>query len=272
MSGSEQRQAIETLQGMGLSERDACKWSGVSRRVAQYQAKQPEHDAELEGRIRQVMKDHPEYGYRQMAGFLKESEDRVRRLWERLGLQCQKPRKSRRKREVSLNPRPHRAEHPDHVWSYDMMHDRLFDGSFYRLLNVIDEFTRACLTIYVARSIKSADVIGVLWEVMKASGRKPKFLRSDNGSEFTAQDVTDWLAVQNVGPAFIDPGSPWQNGFVESFNGKLRGELLKREWFHSLVEADVVIQQWRQYYNDERPHSALGRLSPTRFAATQIVV
>ena len=242
----------------------------MTRRVARYRATQSERDAKLEARIREVMKDHPEYGYRQMAGFLKESEDRVRRLWERLGLQSQKPRKSRRKREVSLNPRPHRAEHRDHVWSYDMMHDRLFDGSFYRLLNVIDEFTRECLTIYVARAIKSEDVIRVLWEVMKASGRKPTFLRSDNGSEFTAQAVTDWLAVQKVGPAFIDPGSPWQNGFVESFNGKLRGELLKREWFHSLIEADVVIQQWRQYYNDERPHSSLGRLSPTRFAATQM--
>ena len=153
-----------------------------------------------------------------------------------------------------------------------MMHDCLFDGSFYRLLNVIDEFTRECMTIYVARSIKSADVIRVLWEVMKTSGRKPKYLRSDNSAEFTAKGVTDWLAAQKVGPAFIDPGSPWQNGFVESFNGKVRLELLKREWFHSLVEADVVIQQWHQYYNDERPHSALGRLSPTRFAATQIVI
>ena len=272
MNGPEQREAVKTLQAKGLSERAACRWSGITRRVAQYEAKQPQRDAELADRIGQVIKDHPEFGYRQMAGFLKVREDRVRRLWVQLGLQCQKPRKARRKPAVSLNARPHRAEHPDHVWSYDMMHDRLFDGSPYRLLNVIDEFTRECLTIYIARAIQSSDVIRVLWEVMKTTGRKPEYLRSDNGSEFTAKAVIDWLARQQVGPAFIDPGSPWQNGFIESFNGKVRQELLKREWFHSLVEAHVIIQRWRHYYNDERPHSALGRMSPTQFAATQIVI
>lgn len=269
MNGQEQRQAVAELQAKGLSQRTACEMSGVTRRVAQYRAKQSERDSILETQIRTALKAHPEFGYRQMAGFIHVSEDRVRRLWERLGLKCEKPKKSRRKVEPSLEPRPHRAEYRDHVWSYDFMHDRLFDRSAYRLLNVLDEYTRECLTIHVSRSIKSEHVIQVLWEVMNATGRKPKFLRSDNGAEFTALAVTHWLAAQQVGSAFIDPGSPWQNGFLESFNGKLRVELLKREWFHSVEEAGIMIEQWRLYYNNDRPHSALGRLSPAQFAATQ---
>jgi transposase InsO family protein len=269
LNGQEQRQAVAELQAKGLSQRTACEMSGVTRRVAQYRAKQSERDSILETQIRTALKAHPEFGYRQMAGFIHVSEDRVRRLWERLGLKCEKPKKSRRKVEPSLEPRPHRAEYRDHVWSYDFMHDRLFDRSAYRLLNVLDEYTRECLTIHVSRSIKSEHVIQVLWEVMNATGRKPKFLRSDNGAEFTALAVTHWLAAQQVGSAFIDPGSPWQNGFLESFNGKLRVELLKREWFHSVEEAGIMIEQWRLYYNNDRPHSALGRLSPAQFAATQ---
>ncbi|NJM39569.1 MAG: IS3 family transposase [Anaerolineae bacterium] len=267
MSGQDQRRAVAELQAKGLSERAACETSGVTRRVARYRAKQPERDAALEVQIRTALNAHPEFGYRQAAGFIQVSEDRVRRLWKRLGLTCAKPKKSRRKIGPSLEPRPHRAEFRDHVWSYDFMHDRLFDRSAYRLLNVLDEYTRECLTIHVNRSIKSEDVIQVLWEVMKTTGRKPKFLRSDNGAEFTAPAVTQWLAAQQVGPTFIDLGSPWQNGFLESFNGKLRTELLKREWFYSIEEAAIVIEQWRLYYNNERPHSALNRLPPSQFAA-----
>ena len=210
LSGQDQRQAVAELQAKGLSERAACESSGVTRRVARYRAKQPERDAVLEAQIRTALKAQPEFGYRQAAGFIQVSEDRVRRLWERLGLKCERPKKSRRKVEPNSEPRPHRAEFPNHVWSYDFMHDRLFDRSAYRLLNILDEYTRECLTIHVSRSIKSEDVIRVLWEVMKTTRRKPKFLRSDNGAEFTAPAVTHWLAAQQVGPAFIDLGSPWQ--------------------------------------------------------------
>jgi transposase InsO family protein len=256
------------LQGKGLSERAACELSGVTRRVAQYEALQPERDAKLVERIRCTIQEHPEYGYRQTAGYLQAREDRVRRLWELHGFKRQKPRKSRQKVEPSLNPRPHKAEHRDHVWTYDMMHDRLHDRSSYRLLNVLDEYTRECMIIYVAKSITADRVIEVLWEVMKTTGRKPEFLRSDNGAEFTAQPVIDWLATHTVGPAFIDPGSPWQNGFIEAFNARLRDELLKREWFYSIEEAGVVTGKWRLYYNNERPHSALGRMAPAKFAAS----
>jgi len=260
---------VITVQAKGLSERAGCRWSGVSRRVAQYEARRPELDQGLEAAIRGMVCEHPEHGYRQIAGLLNESEDRVRRLWERLGLKAQRPMKTRQKRDPTSNPRPHRAEYPDHVWSYDFMHDRLFGGSSYRLLNLLDEYTRECMTIHVARSIKSADVICVLAGVMRATNRVPAYLRSDNGSEFSAAAVTDWLETQQVGPAFIDRGSPWQNGFIESFNGKIRVELLKREWFKSLEEARIMIEQWRCYYNNQRPHSALGRLPPAKFAAAQ---
>ena len=203
-----------------------------------------------------------------MSGWLHVSERRIRRLWELHGFTCKRPKKSRNKIVPSENPRPNRADHPDHVWTYDFMHDTLKSGRSYRLLNVLDEFTRECLTIHVNHSINSQDVIGMLWEVMRKTGRKPEYLRSDNGSEFVAGEVKCWLASQAVGPSYIDPGSPWQNGFIESFNGKLRVELLKREWFHSLQEAQVEIERWRNFYNDERPHSALGRIPPSKFAAT----
>ena len=163
------------LKNDGLSERATCRLSRVSRRVARYPAKQAQRDAELLEQIEAAVKGCPEFGYRQIAGLLNVSERRVRRLWERHHFACQKPRKFRPKREVSSNPRPQRAECPDHVWSYDLMHDRLSDRSIYKLLNVIDEFTRECLTMCVAHSIKSADVIRVLWEVMQATGRKPEF-------------------------------------------------------------------------------------------------
>ena len=261
---------IEHMRSEGMSERGACKLSGVSRRVAQYDAKQPARDEHLLKQIKQTMQACPEFGYRQIGGLLNVSERRIRRLWEMQGFAYQRPKKSRKKIVSSENPRPNRAEHPDHVWTYDFMHDTLKTGRPYRLLNVLDEFTRECLTIHVSYSINSQDVIGVLWEVMSKTGRKPKYIRSDNGSEFVAGDVKCWLAAQTVGPSYVDPGSPWQNGFIESFNGKIRVELLKREWFHTLEEAQIQIEQWRNFYNDERPHSALGRMPPSKFAAAYL--
>jgi transposase InsO family protein len=184
--------------------------------VARYQAKQCRRDADLAEQIRKTSAAHPEFGYRQVAGTIKVSEDRVRRLWSSLGLKCVKPRKSRLKQVPNPNPRPERAESPDQVWTYDMMHDKLHDRSPYRILNVLDECTRECMAMHVSRSIKSADVVQVLWEVMRSTGRKPQFIRSDNGADFSAPRVTDWLIAQQVGPTFIDVGSPWQNGYASS--------------------------------------------------------
>jgi putative transposase len=151
------------------------------------------------------------------------------------------------------------------VWTYDIIHDRLADGSAFKMLCLLDEFTRECLAIYVARSIRATDVQRVLMEVIAMWGM-PEFIRSDNGGEFAATAIMAWLTNQKVGPAFIDPGCPWQNGFVESFHGKLRDECLNREWFASLAEAKVVIKQWRHFYNTQRPHSALDYKTPVAAA------
>ncbi len=150
---------------------------------------------------------------------------------------------------------------PNGVWTYDFIHDRLANGTGLKLLCVLDEHTRECLAIEVGRWLRSQDVILTLSRLMKLHG-KPQYIRSDNGSEFTAGAVMRWLRDQNVGPAYIAPGRPWQNGFVESFHGKLRDECLNREWFRDAREARIVIERWRHFYNHQRPHSALGYRTP----------
>ena len=153
------------------------------------------------------------------------------------------------------------AVRPNAVWSYDFVHDQMVDGRALKMLCVIDEYTRECLAIEVGASLRAQDVILTLSRLMRIYG-KPAFVRSDNGAEFTAAKVMRWLRDAAIGPAFIAPGSPWQNGFVESFNGKLRDELLNREWFRSRAEAKVLIERWRQFYNEQRPHSAHGYKPP----------
>jgi transposase InsO family protein len=174
-------------------------------------------------------------------------------MWRTLGLNI--PRRRPRRRRCGSDIRLPGAVQPNAVWSYDFVHDQLVDGRILKLLCVIDEYTRECLAIEVGASLRSQDVILTLSRLMRLHG-KPAFVRSDNGAEFTAAKVMRWLRDNTIGPAFIAPGSPWQNGFVESFNGKLRDELLNREWFRSRAEARVLIESWRQFYNERRPHSA----------------
>ena len=154
-----------------------------------------------------------------------------------------------------------RPEHRDHVWSYDFMTARTADGRAFRLLNIIDEYTRECLAILVKRHITSQDVVDVLFELFIFRGI-PEHIRSDNGPEFTAKEVRKWLERLGVKTLFIEPGSPWENGYIESFYGKIRDELLKREVFTTLAEAKVLIEGWRKEYNHIRPHSALGYRPP----------
>ena len=154
-----------------------------------------------------------------------------------------------------------RPEHRDHVWSYDFMTARTADGRAFRLLNIIDEYTRECLAILVKRHITSQDVVDVLFELFIFRGI-PEHIRSDNGPEFTAKEVRKWLERLGVKTLFIEPGSPWENGYIESFNGKIRDELLNREVFYTLTEAKILIEQWRKEYNQVRPHSALGYRPP----------
>lgn len=253
------RAALEILKSKGLSERAACRFAGVSRRVPGYEPKQPAKDKALEIELMEASARYPRFGYRRIAVMTDNSTSRVWRLWRKLGLNL--PKRRPRKRRCGSDIRVPGATAPNSVWTYDFVHDRLANGATYKMLCVLDENTRECLAIEVGKSLRSNDVILTLSRLMRVYG-KPAFIRSDNGAEFTATAVMKWLRDQNVGPAYIKPGSPWQNGFVESFNGKLRDECLNREWFGSRQEAKLVIEKWRHFYNNERPHSALGNRTP----------
>lgn len=214
------------------------------------------------------------YGYRRVAELLRTqagwvvNDKRVERIWRREGLKV--PAKQPKRRRLWLADGSCirlRAEHANHVWSYDFVEDRTHDGRKYRMLNVVDEYTRECLAMRVARRLKSVDVIELLSELFILRG-VPGYIRSDNGPEFIAQAVQEWIAALGAKTAYIAPGSPWENGYVESFNARLRDELLNGEIFYTLREAQVVIESWRRHYNRVRPHTSLGYRSP----APEVVV
>jgi len=186
----------------------------------------------------------------------------VERIWRREGLKV--PQKQPKRGRLWLSDGSCirlRPEHKDHVWSYDFVEDRTANGKKFRTLNIIDEYTRECLQIKVDRKLNSQDVIDELFKLFIFRGI-PDYIRSDNGGEFTAKTVRRWLNRLGVKTLFIEPGSPWENGYIESFNGKLRDELLDREIFTTLEEAKVLIEQWRREYNQIRPHSSLGYRPP----------
>ncbi len=247
------RDAIQKLVRRGVSERRACRYLGLSRRISSYQPRQAAKDRIVAEKLLAASPQVPRFGYRRMAAWLELGEARVRRQWRALGLNI--PRRRPRRRRSGCDIRLPGAVRPNAVWSYDFVHDQIVDGRALKLLCVIDEYTRECLAIEVGASLRAQDVVLTLSRLMRLYG-KPAFVRSDNGAEFTAAKVMRWLRDAAIGPAFIAPGSPWQNGFVESFNGKLRDELLNREWFRSRAEAKVLIERWRQFYNEKRPHSA----------------
>ena len=207
------------------------------------------------------------YGYRRITALLERSGwvvgiKRVHRIWRREGLKV--PHKQPKRGRLWLNDGSCirlRPEHPNHVWSYDFVEDCTHNGRKYRMLNIIDEFTRECLAIRVSRRLKAVDVIDALTDLFILRGI-PGHIRSDNGPEFIAKALRDWIAAVGASTAYIEPGSPWENGYCESFNSKLRDELLNGEIFYSLEEARVVIEAWRKHYNTQRPHSSLGYRPP----------
>ena len=227
----------------------------------------PDDEAALRGEIIALARIYGRYGYRRVAALLRvagwcANHKRVERIWRQEGLKVP-PRQPKRGRLwlndgscVRLRP-----ERPNHVWAYDFVEDRTRDGRKFRMLCVVDEFTREALAIRVARKLGSAEVIDTLADLFIARG-VPAHIRSDNGPEFVAEAVRGWTAAVGARTAYIAPGSPWENGYVESFNGKLRDELLDCEVFSTLREAQVLIEQWRQHYNTVRPHSALGYRPP----------
>jgi len=218
--------------------------------------------------LREIAWKYPRYGYRRAwallvrAGVLVNPK-RVYRVWKQAGLQ--RPKRRRKSRQKRGGAVPVQAAYPNHVWTYDFMQDAAA-GRKMRLLTIVDEFTRESLEITAARSMPAQAVMAVLAGLFAERGA-PAYLRSDNGPEFVAAAVQDWLQVCGVQTHYIDPGSPWQNAYGESFNDKFRDECLNLEWFHSLVEARVIIQRWRRYYNEERPHSSLGYQTPAEFHA-----
>jgi len=262
---AQRHEVLTQLTSKGLSQHSACRWSGLSRSVARYRLRQPVRDVQAIARMQSVMAQQPRFGYRRVAVLVPLSFKRAWRLWKQQAFAVQ-PARVRRPRPVCRDERPHQATHRNHVWTYDILFDRLADGCLFKTLSILDEFTRECLAIHVAPSIRATDVLAVLQRTMHQHGQ-PQFLRSDNGSEFTATAVRQWLHDQHVGPSFIQPGHPWQNGFIESFHGRFRDECLNREWFTTGHEATIVIEQWRKDYNTQRPHSALGYRTPAQMAA-----
>lgn len=259
MSPLARRRLLALTSQRGLSQRAACRLLGLSRSVACYALRQPQKDRSIGEQLMATSQRFPRFGYRRAAAWLRLGETRTRRLWRSLGLQL--PRRRPRRRRSGSDIRLPGSVRPNGVWTYDFIHDRLASGTALKLLCVLDEHTRECLAIEVGRWIRSQDVILTLSRLMKIYG-KPQYIRSDNGAEFTATAVMRWLRDQNIGPAFITPGSPWQNGFVESFHGKLRDECLNREWFRDAREARIVVERWRHFYNHQRPHSALAYRTP----------
>jgi len=218
-------------------------------------------------RMVELARQYGRYGYRRITAMLRiegwrVNHKRVERLWRREGLKV--PKKQPKRGRLWLNDGSCvrlRSLWKDHVWAYDFVHDRTHDGRPLRMLTLVDEYTRECLAIDVARRMTSEDVLERLTDLFIRRG-VPDHIRSDNGAEFTSKAVRDWLAKVGVKTLFIEPGSPWENGYIESFNGKLRDELLDREIFYTLLEAKVLIERWRQEYNWIRPHSSLGYRPP----------
>lgn len=189
-------------------------------------------------------------------------KDRVYTIWREEGLKV--PAKQPKRGRLWLNDGScirKRAEYKNHVWSYDFIFDRTHNGRTIKILNILDEYTRECLATYTARRISSQDVIIVLADLFLKQG-VPKFIRSDNGPEFVSKKLRKWFSTLEVQPLFIEPGSPWENGYIESFNGKMRDQFLNGELFYSLKEAQILIEKWRQHYNNVRPHSSLGGIPP----------
>lgn len=261
------RRQVEYVYRRGLSLRKACALLSVARSSLRYQSRLVAKDAPVLQDMRELSAQYPRYGYRRIQVFLARcghvmSADRTHRLWRQAGLQV--PRKRPRRRVARSRPRPLPATAAGHVWAYDFVFDACANGQQLKCLTVVDEFTRECLAIDVAGSIRSGRVIEVLSKLVSVHGA-PSYLRSDNGPEFVSRAILRWLTQQQIDTAHIDPGKPWQNGSNESFNGKFRDECLSMEWFINRIDAKIVIEDWRRHYNEVRPHSSLGQLTPTEF-------
>jgi transposase InsO family protein len=274
VTAAQRRQAAQQLQeGFEVSERRACRVLGQPRSTQRQQSKAKEGEERLVTRLLELVRQHPRFGYRRIWALLRRegwqiNRKRIWRLWRQQGLRV--PRKQRKKRRLGNSAngcvrRP--AERRGHVWSWDFVHDRTSDGRPLKWLTVVDEYTRECVALEVRRGMTAKEV-GAVFDAAVAERAAPEHLRSDNGPEFIAAVIRAWLKRAGVTTLYIEPGAPWENGYAESFNSKVRDELLNVEEFASLLEAQVLAKEWRRAYNQERPHSALGYQTPAEFAAT----
>ena len=257
----------EIQEQLQFSERRVCFVLEQPRSTQRQEPVYSDGEARLREEITKLACQYGRYGYRRITALLhndrwRVNHKRVERIWRQEGLKV--PQKQPKRKRLWLNDGSCirlRPTHRNHVWSYDFVADRTRNGKPLRMLTLIDEYTRESLAIKVDRALKAYDVIEQLAELFVQRGT-PDYIRSDNGSEFTADVVRGWLGRLGVKTLFIEPGSPWENGYIESFNGKLRDELLNGEIFDTVIEARIIIERWRKQYNTIRPHSSLGYLPP----------
>jgi putative transposase len=250
---------------------------GQSRSTQRRQPQPDERDQALVEQMRKLVRQHPRYGYRLIWGRLRAqgwqvNRKRVYRLWKQAGLKVRPWARKRTRAGAGANAcHVRRPKYPNHVWSYDITHDRTLDGRGLKFLVVLDEYTRQCLALEVGRSMTAKQVLRVLERLVRVHGA-PAGLRSDNGPEFVAKRVKEWLAQSGIETLYIEPGSPWQNGYVESFNSRLEDEFLSQQLFRGREEAEALAEHYRLEYNHVRPHSSLGYKTPARYAAEWVPV
>lgn len=266
----QKRRAVQGVVKAGLcSERRACRYLGVHRSSYRHPPKQPsDWLLRLHRQIEMLSSKYPRLGYRKLTRLLRSEgwqagRKLVQRIRRECGLRVKRWMKRPRRRGKSTGSIPTKAQSINHVWSWDFISDRTDNGGKLRILSVIDEYSRECLALHVARQLTAVDLIAVMERLVAARGA-PGHIRSDNGSEFVARTLQAWLAKCNIKTLYIAPGSPWQNGHVESFHGSLRDECLDRELMLSVAEARVVIEDYRRHYNEERPHGGIGYRTPTQ--------
>ena len=273
MSPSRKRIAVDELQSSyEVSERRACEVVGQPRSSQRYQAKVREDEPRLVARMLELVRRFPRYGYRRITAKLRQegwpvNAKRIYRLWRREGLKV--PRKKRKKRRLgsSVNGCHRRkSERKNDVWAWDFVFDHTTNGTQLKWLSIVDEYTRECLCLKVDRSITSEDVLDTLAELFAMRG-VPRHIRSDNGPEFIAGAIRQWLKRVDVETLYIEPGAPWENGYAESFHSRFRDELLAIEEFENLSSARRLTAMWKREYNEQRPHSSLGYVPPAEFSA-----
>jgi putative transposase len=276
VSPNQRRQAVRHLQEtFGISQRRACRVLGQPRSTQRRQPKPNEEETRLLARMLELVRLHPRYGYRRIWALLRRegwrvNRKRVYRLWRKQGWKVSRKQRKKRRLAPGVNSCVRRpAEYRNHIWAWDFLHDRTSDGGPLKWFTLVDEYTHECLALEVRRGMTAKAVSAVLAAVVAKRGA-PAHIRSDNGPEFIAQAIRVWMAGAKVETLYIDPGAPWENGYAESFNSRVRDELLNAEEFAGLLEAKVLAQDWKREYNQVRPHSALGYRTPAAFGAPAV--